>query len=141
MRRLTRIHVMICVLPPIFAACASAQPLEVKQPSVRTSPDSIPPSTSQQRGYTGLYFRSSVTMTPDHQMHRDYSSVAHIDSGSPAEKAGLAAGDMILEVNGTDTRTPVRGIFAFVPGRKYILRIRRGQEEREIVLIPISRSH
>jgi C-terminal processing protease CtpA/Prc len=116
-----------------LTACASAH--ETPASGARDAQD-FPPAP--QSGYTGLYFHTSVTVGPDDRYTPGYPSVDHMDAGSPAEKAGLSKGDLILEVNGIDSRKP--GSLAFSAGGKYVLRIRRGEEELEIVLTPVRRS-
>jgi S1-C subfamily serine protease len=55
--------------------------------------------------------------------------------GSPAQKAGLAPGDVILEVDGRDARE--EGALRMRPGVRYALRIRRGDAEKEVALLAI----
>lgn len=60
-----------------------------------------------------------------------HPTVTRLRAGSPAAAAGLADGDVLLEVNGRDGRT--RGIFRDVrPGTAYTLRVRRGDAERVV---------
>jgi C-terminal processing protease CtpA/Prc len=75
-------------------------------------------------------------MTPDHVFHADYPVIYKVRRGSPAEKAGLDSGDVVLEVNGVDARTE-GAIFPAV-GVKQVIRIRRGDSEREVILLPIA---
>jgi S1-C subfamily serine protease len=63
-------------------------------------------------------------------------SVVRIDAGSPAATAGLLLGDVILEVDGVAISSPQRPLAALATGVTYVLRIRRGQEEREVSLVP-----
>jgi C-terminal processing protease CtpA/Prc len=61
--------------------------------------------------------------------------IVRVDKDSPAERAGLAAGDVILEVDGLSVHDEaVR--FVFSPGVSYTLRVRRGQQEIEVTLLP-----
>ena len=69
-------------------------------------------------------------------MRPGYPAVIEVQPGSPAERAGLASGDVILEVNGKDVSQEPSALFPAV-GLKYILRIRRGEAERELELIPL----
>jgi C-terminal processing protease CtpA/Prc len=78
-------------------------------------------------------------MGPDHQASSGYPIVYTIQPGSPAEKAGLAAEDVILDVDGKDLIRQPRALI-LETGVKYSLRIRRGNEEREIILVPVPRS-
>ena len=63
-------------------------------------------------------------------------SVMRIDAGSPAATAGLQLGDVILEVDGVAVSSPQKPLAALATGVAYVLRIRRGQEEREVTLVP-----
>lgn len=61
----------------------------------------------------------------------DYPVVTKVDSGSAPQAAGIAIGDVILEVNGHDAREG--HLFRDRnPGTRYLMRVRRGTEVREI---------
>ena len=104
--------------------------------SASTSP--VGDLTPRQRGYTGFNIRVTATVGPDRQVASGYPVVNAIEPGSPAEKAGLARGDVILEINGKDLSREPAALFP-EPGVKYLFRIRRGGEEREIILVPMAR--
>lgn len=58
---------------------------------------------------------------------------------SPAEKAGILPGDLILKINGTvpaDLQTAVQVIRALKPGKKTKLLIKRDGKEKEIEVVP-----
>ena len=60
--------------------------------------------------------------------------VASGDENSPAARAGLAAGDSIMVVDGRST-LPLRRLFPdAVPGRKYTVQVKRGPETHELVI-------
>jgi len=62
-------------------------------------------------------------------------TIASVDSGSPAEKAGLKVGDEILRWNNGDTpRRPERWVAGQKPGQELHLRIRRDEKEETIDL-------
>lgn len=63
-----------------------------------------------------------------------YPTVGDICPGSAAEKAGLAVGDVVLEVSGKDFRKGGGHLFRGEPGEALVLRIRRDGVEREIIL-------
>ena len=57
----------------------------------------------------------------------------------PADKAGLKGGDIVLSIDGVkfDTlKAAVDLIRALKPGKKAVFRIRRGEKERDISVIP-----
>jgi S1-C subfamily serine protease len=61
--------------------------------------------------------------------------VAGVQRGSPADRAGVKPGDIILAVDGTQATDPdsMRGlIVALIPGRETKLRLRRGTREFEL---------
>ncbi len=63
--------------------------------------------------------------------------VAEPQSGSPAQKAGIKAGDVIISVNGeavTDARNLARRISALAPGTSVKLGIVRGGKEETLTL-------
>lgn len=63
-----------------------------------------------------------------------YPHVVALSPGGSGERAGLMVGDSIISVNGRDGRQvpvfPNR-----TPGARYVVRVRRGGEEREVVLV------
>lgn len=58
-----------------------------------------------------------------------HPTAASVDSGSPAYRVGIRAGDVVLLVNGSDARDPETLVGQ--PGKVYVFRIRRGSEVRE----------
>jgi S1-C subfamily serine protease len=61
--------------------------------------------------------------------------VVGVDEGTPAEQAGMAVGDIILSIDGHDTRDRGTGFRGATPGRRFVLRVQRDTTEREIVLV------
>jgi S1-C subfamily serine protease len=61
--------------------------------------------------------------------------ITGVRPGSPAAEAGLSAGDVILSVDGQDTEERLPNFRIATPGRRYILRVRRGEEEREVAIV------
>ncbi|MGE0354549.1 MAG: PDZ domain-containing protein [Gemmatimonadales bacterium] len=63
----------------------------------------------------------------------DYPSVYSVDRGSPADRAGLQRGDVLLRIDGVDLRTPAggRNFGAVQPGDTVVFTYRRdGQTSR-----------
>lgn len=63
------------------------------------------------------------------------ASVLAVDPGSPAEKAGLAAGDLIVQIDGADlgdVAALAQALAQHQPGAQAALRIRRGDAEIDL---------
>jgi S1-C subfamily serine protease len=73
-----------------------------------------------------------ITVGPNGEMRKkNPPHVNQVVPGSVGERAGIRAGDVIVSVNGRDSRAmPMFG--GVKPGDTIVLRIRRGNEEREI---------
>lgn len=81
----------------------------------------------------GLGFSYAVPQIPigGGEYTRGHMVVRVVPEGSNAARAGLAAGDTIVAVNGRDSRE--RPLFPDrTPGTRYTLRVRREGEELEI---------
>jgi serine protease Do len=66
------------------------------------------------------------------------AKVAHVYSGSPAEKAGLKAGDLILAVDGAelpDFASLSAAVSDHQPGDRIRLKVQRGEEELSLRLV------
>jgi C-terminal processing protease CtpA/Prc len=61
-----------------------------------------------------------------------YPTVHTVDEGSQAERVGLQAGDVILMINGADSRDPET--LTGRPGKVFVYRIRRAGTVREYTL-------
>ena len=65
------------------------------------------------------------------------AGIVSVVPGSPAETAGLAAGDKILSVDGKAMGTDeIREAVKNSPGRELVLKIQRGEQELEIKVTP-----
>lgn len=63
----------------------------------------------------------------------EYPTIKEVLAGSEAERLGIRAGDVILAVNGKDAHDP-RLLGDRKPGTRYVLRLQRGEEEREVTV-------
>lgn len=77
--------------------------------------------TDQLRDFFGVYSANGVLVTS-------------VDSGSPAEKAGLKAGDVITNIDGRTIQSPGDFGRALRAGSKATLKIIRDKQEREITM-------
>lgn len=93
-----------------------------------------PAALAEGAGYTGLGLRSGGRGGPGGVVETSLPTVSRVAPGSPAERAGLQVGDVVLEADGRDPRE-ARALWP-APGVPKVLRIRRGEEELEVVLVP-----
>jgi Zn-dependent M28 family amino/carboxypeptidase len=79
--------------------------------------------------------RVSLGTMPEFEFAGPGVRVASVIAGSPAEKAGIAAGDVILAIDGADV-ADLKGYSALLktkkPGDKVKVRVRRGDETKEL---------
>jgi membrane-associated protease RseP (regulator of RpoE activity) len=66
----------------------------------------------------------------------DYPSVVSVDPGSPAQRAGIIPGDVVLAYDGADLRSHVFNLAQiFQPERKLAITVRRDGEPKDLMLI------
>ena len=90
-------------------------------------------SSQGPKGWVGVVITTGIgTMTESGAMtFTDYPTIESIDPGSPAEKAGLQAGDLLISINAQDFRkNPIPMGSLLVPGRRIVFRYRRDDVER-----------
>lgn len=130
-------NILLCAL----ALCCVARVHAQQSAGAVADTTANAPSKSQAKpshsGYTGLVFGVKATRTAANTFVADYPTVGRVDPGSPAAKAGIKAGDEIVSVNGVDTR--VKHVGLFTAGTKYELRLRRGNDELDVELVPTQR--
>jgi len=95
------------------------------------------------RGYLGI---GAVTapvsrrMARYHNLEQDTAvGVEQVEDGSPAEKAGIASGDMLVAFGGTTLKTVDelhRRLNTEAVGRAVVLTVIRGSEKREVEVVP-----
>jgi len=101
------------------------------------------------RSYCGLTFQPIKDFINDTIL--DYETgalVASVDAGSPAAKAGIQAGDLILKCGEKELRgiyledlPAIRSYFAFLPaGRKVDLVVRRSDKTLRLALLPAEKA-
>jgi S1-C subfamily serine protease len=78
-----------------------------------------------------------VTITPGQPLPTNiptYWTVRGVVAGSSAERAGIRRGDVILAVNGVDSREPTawKPLLDARPGTEFTLRLHRGGEEFDL---------
>jgi serine protease Do len=116
---------MVRALYPQVAAFAEAAESQLPQRSASPS------------GYVGVSLSGAQlrVVTPDGVLtsHCDYPMVESVDAGSPAERAGLTAGDTLLAYNGRDVmQEAIDYPVLLVPGQTVRMRVRRSGRAREV---------
>lgn len=65
-----------------------------------------------------------------------YPEIVSVEPGSPAQKAGIEAGDRLLSLSGRDVRSANLGIGSMLrPGARLTMRVRRGLESRTVQVL------
>jgi len=93
------------------------------------------------KGWVGVaYTTSGQTDRGGRLVFDDYPVIESIEPSSPAEKAGLAAGDTILAMNSQDLRrSPVPMASMIQPGQKIVFRFKRNDSIREVTVTVVPR--
>lgn len=94
------------------------------------------PRSQVQIGYTGVEFGFAASVGADGALTQSHPVVRAVSAESPGQRAGIRPGDVIVEVNGTDSRAE-RALW-LEPGVRYTLRVRTGDQEREVVIVPLA---
>lgn len=94
----------------------------------------------QPQGYLGITISNAThTASSDGKTiayYHDYPVVESVEPGSPAEKAGIENGDVILAYNGEDLRAKKIALSDLLkPGAKVVVRVRREGERRDFPVI------
>jgi len=122
---------MLRALGIIAAASFTATPV------MSQSPPAAPPAS----GWVGItYSGTGETDRDGNLVYSYYPVVVTVDPGSPAARAGIAAGDTIVAFNDRDLRRyafPIRNMIQ--PGKTFLIRARRGNTERVTKLIVVER--
>lgn len=90
--------------------------------------------TPRPQGYLGINISTTIT-SDEGQVASPPTIITSVEPGSPAERAGIAAGDQLLSIGGRDARGRVPELADLLePGRKVALRYEREGKAREITL-------
>jgi membrane-associated protease RseP (regulator of RpoE activity) len=68
----------------------------------------------------------------------DFPSVVSVDPNSPAERAGVQRGDLLMAYNGMDVRNRLAMNKILEPGKAVTVRVRRNGDARELKLVPVT---
>ena len=99
----------------------------------------VAPRAQQPQGYLGITISNAThTMSEGKTIayYHDYPVVESVEPGSPAEKAGIENGDVILAYNGEDLRAKKIALTDLLkPGAKVVVRVRRDGERKDFPVI------
>jgi serine protease Do len=93
-------------------------------------------------GWVGLLITTGIgEQSPSGRLvFHDYPVIESIDPGSPAERAGLQAGDVLISINKQDFKAnPIPMNELLIPGRTIVFRYRRENVERLSKLVVADR--
>lgn len=94
------------------------------------------------KGWVGVVITTGIgTMGEAGSMvFTEYPTIESIDPGSPAERAGLQAGDILISINAQDfKRNPIPMTSLLVPGQRIVFRYRRNDAARTAALTVVER--
>ncbi len=94
------------------------------------------------KGWVGVVITTGIgTMGESGSMvFTEYPTIESIDPGSPAERAGLQAGDILISINAQDfKRNPIPMTSLLVPGQRIVFRYRRNDAARTASLTVVER--
>jgi S1-C subfamily serine protease len=87
------------------------------------------------RGWLGVLITTGIGQPNERGalVFNDYPVIESIDPGSPAEKAGLMAGDILISINSQDfKKNPIPLNALLVPGQKVMFRYKRDNVLRKM---------
>ena len=91
------------------------------------------PAREAPKGWVGLLITTGIGQTnaSGRMVFNDYPVIESIDPGSPAEQAGLQAGDILVSINSQDfKKNPIPMDSLLRPGKRVVFRYRRDNVAR-----------
>ena len=99
----------------------------------------VAPRAQQPQGYLGITISNATHTISEGKTiayYHDYPVVESVEPGSPAEKAGIENGDVILAYNGEDLRAKKIALTDLLkPGAKVVVRVRRDGDRKDFPVI------
>lgn len=118
-----------------IAALCAALALHAGEAAAQETVTSAPTGRSGANLGFGYSVSGGLETGPNGEMRmKSHPRVNQVVPNSTSARAGLRVGDVILSVNGRDSRI-VPPFGGFKPGDTIVLRIRRGDEEREVTYV------
>jgi membrane-associated protease RseP (regulator of RpoE activity) len=101
--------------------------------AVRTPVDVVPRGTL---GFTADgYNRHYINPTGDYLQYFEYPTVVAIEANSPASRAGVKVGDLLIAYNGDDVRSNwINMTQLLTPGRDIAVKLRREGDLRDVTM-------
>lgn len=91
-------------------------------------------SANAPRGWLGFIAQGPSLMDGERVTYFDYPKVLSVDPASPADRAGIVPGDVVVAFNGTDVVGHEFDLGRFVPDKKISVTIRRDGQIKEFPL-------
>lgn len=87
----------------------------------------VPVSLPGATGWVGVSLIQTGRGDDPDAVRMEYPVIASVEPGSPAQSAGLSAGDTVLSYNNVDAHDEPMAVQRFLrPGERLVLRVRRG---------------
>jgi S1-C subfamily serine protease len=122
-------------LPRPTGAISGRFQVEIAAPrmAVRTSVDVVPRGTL---GFTADgYNRRFSSSTGDFLQYFEYPTIVAIETNSPASRAGVKVGDLVIAYNGDDVRANwINMTELLTPGRDVLVKLRRDGDLRDVTM-------
>lgn len=106
------------------------------------APDILGAQEAPARGWVGVLITTGLGQPNEAGalIFSDYPVIESIDPGSPAEKAGLQSGDVLISINAQDfKKNPIPMNSLLVPGQKIVFRYRRNDVAKTSTLVVAER--
>jgi membrane-associated protease RseP (regulator of RpoE activity) len=104
------------------------------QREARVAARATPVQRASRQGWLGIFLSDSDAS--DSSGAHGYPRIVSVEPGSPADRAGLEAGDVLVAIDGRRLGTGTASITRLLhPGARIPVRIRRGDDTREVHVI------
>lgn len=119
----------LLALAMVSGRAAAQRPAPPAPPNVPSSPRAhapVPPTMRGASGWIGVSLIQTGRGDGPGSIAMGYPVIASVEPGSPAQDAGLVAGDTVLSYNNVNAQDNVLGVQRFLrPGQRVVMRVRR----------------